>query len=80
MWVENAQNIEKAIRDDFDSSNKMQISLILDFFSNKSQEVINNPSNHEVVFWVQNFSEKFRNIWDSWIKNKEEIKKILYQN
>lgn len=78
MWVENIQNIEKAIRDDFELSNRMQISLIIDFYSNKSQKTIENPTNNEVVFWVQSFSEKFRNIWDSWIKDKETIKERLY--
>lgn len=80
MWVEYTKNIEKAIINDFELSNTMQIGLIIDYYSDKSQNIINTPDNNEVVFWVQNYSKQFREIWDYWIRDVQKIKQMLYQD
>lgn len=63
----------------FRSSNLIQIELVSDYYSEKLWEIISAPTNEQFEYWIFEFSAKFREIWDSWIIEKNNIKELLYK-
>ncbi len=78
MWA--LEKNEQYYRDDIEETNNMQIDLVIEYYTNKTHNIAYMPNNQDCTFWINNFSQKFREIWESWIHNKETIKRKLYEN
>lgn len=60
----------------WDKSILIEVMVIQDYY-NKS-----NPSevlNEQTTEWIKKYWEKYRQIWESWVYDKDEIKNMLYK-
>lgn len=60
----------------WDKSILIEVMVIQEYY-NKS-----NPSevlNEQTTEWIKKYWEKYRQIWESWVCDKDEIKNMLYK-
>lgn len=60
----------------WDKSILVEVMVIQDYYKkNNPNEVLN----QEIMDWISQYWEKYRQIWESWINDKQEIKNLLYK-
>lgn len=60
----------------WDKSILVEVMVIQDYYKKDNP---NEVLNQETMDWIKLYWEKYRQIWESWIIDKEEIKNLLYK-